>query len=280
MKVLITGASSYVGASVYAHLKEKCDLIGTYHTNKLFPELEFLDITDKREVKEFIDLNKPDFIVHVAANASGDWCEKNPEKAVSINQHGTENIVSAANRVNSKIIFISSFAVSNKQSLYGRTKAESENYVKKVRSGWMILRPSLIVGMSPNTQNDRPFNRILRNITEHNPAAYDISWKFQPTWLRHINEVIEVVIKRGIVNEIIPIAVPELRTRYDMAKDILTNFDIQVSPVNKNDKTPTFRDDLKKLKDLRLPVYTYEEMITGIINELKKYLKDTNQHLV
>src|SRR3989344_7132246 len=100
MKILITGASSYVGASIYARLKEKYSVVGTYNSNKLFPEFEFLDITDKQGVMDFVLTKKPDMIIHVAANASGSWCEKTPEQAIKINQQGTKYIVDSANAVN------------------------------------------------------------------------------------------------------------------------------------------------------------------------------------
>lgn len=273
MNILITGASSYVGASIYARLKDKHSVVGTYNSHKLFPELELLDITDKQKVMDFILIKKPDVIIHVAANASGSWCEKNPEKAIAINQQGTRYIVDSANAVNSKVILISSFAVANTDSLYGRTKIASEQYVKEVKAGYIILRPSLIIGFSPNTTNDRPFNRFLKNIVEGAPAVYDTSWKFQPTWLRHLGEVIEEILKRGIINETIPVSVPELKNRYEIAKDILPKFNVTVTSEDKHDPTPTFSEKLNKLKELRLPQYTYDEMIAGIVQEIKDYLK-------
>src|SRR3989338_8699767 len=110
MKILVTGASSYVGASIYTRLKSKYSVVGTYNSHKLFPELEFLDITNKKAVMDFVLAKKPDVIIHVAANASASWCEKNPEQAIAINQQGTKHIVDSANTVNSKVILISSFA--------------------------------------------------------------------------------------------------------------------------------------------------------------------------
>jgi dTDP-4-dehydrorhamnose reductase len=274
MNILITGASSYVGASIYVRLKDKYSVVGTYNSNKLFPELELLDITKEQNVRDFVLREKPDVIIHVAANASGSWCEKNPKEAVAINQQGTRYIVDSANRVNSKVILISSFAVRNTESLYSRTKIASEEYVKEVKAGYVILRPSLIIGFSPNTTNDRPFNRFLKNIIDDVPAVYDTSWKFQPTWLKHLGEVIEEILKRKIINKTIPVSVPELKTRYEIAKDILSNFNINVTPEDKHDTTPTFSENLGNLKELGMPEYTYDEMIEGIVKEIKDYLRD------
>lgn len=272
MKIIITGASSYVGSKIYIDLKRKFDVIGTYYTKKLFPELELLDITNKNDVEDFVQKTKPDIIIHVAANASGSWCEKNPEQALAINQEGTKNIVDSANSVDAKVIFISSLAIANIESLYGRTKVEGEKIVKNVKEGYVILRPSLIIGASPNIINDRPFNRILKNITEHIPAIYDTSWKFQPTYLKHIVEVIEVIIEKNILNETIPICVPEIKTRYDIAKDVLIHFDIDAIPEDKKDNTPKLVDNLEKLKELNLPIYTYSQMIEGIKEEIICFL--------
>jgi len=272
MKILIIGASSYVGARIYTDLKDKFSVVGTYYTNKLFPELEMLDIRSKVDVENFVKNIKPDIIIHIAANASDTWCEQNPGQALAINQDGTKNIVDAANNIHAKVIFISSLLIINAESIYGRTKIEGENFVKRTTEGYIILRPSLIIGFSPNTTNDRPFNRLLKNIAEKTPAIYDTSWKFQPTWLKHISEIIETVIEKNILNEIIPICVPEIKTKYEIAKDILTNFNINVIPNDKKDSTPDLLDDLNKLKELKLPVYTYSQMIAGIQEEIQNYL--------
>ncbi|MGV8161949.1 MAG: sugar nucleotide-binding protein [Candidatus Nanoarchaeia archaeon] len=274
MKVIITGASSYVGARFYSDMRNKYEVIGTYNSNKLFPELEHLDITKKEEVMKFILEKKPDFIIHVAANASGSWCDKNPQQAVAINELGTKYIVEGANRVDAKVIFISSVFANYANQLYGRTKLKSEEYVKKTNAGYVILRPSLIMGYSPNTINDRPFNRLLKNITQKTPAVYDTSWKFQPTWLSHLEEIAELVIDKNILNQTIPVSTPELKTRFDIANDVLIEFGISVVPEDKQDATPDFADDQEKLRELHLPIYTYLEMIDGLKQEIKDYLSN------
>jgi len=277
MKILITGASSYVGARIYSDLKDKkFDVIGTYYSNPLFPELRKLDVRDLDETLKLVSEVKPRFIIHAVANPSASWCEKNQAQAVAINQDGTGNIVKAANSLDAKLIYISSFEINNTSTTYGKTKLAGEELVKKTREGYVILRPSLILGFSPNTVNDRPFNRILKNITEKTPALYDTSWKFQPTYLRHISEVISEILNRGITNEIIPISVAELKTRFDVARDILTDFGIKAMGEDTHNNSPVIKDDLKKLKELKLPQYTYPDMISEIKKEIKDYLKKDN----
>lgn len=270
MKILITGASSYLGARLYLDLSKDFEVIGTYNSSKLNNDFMKLDVTNETEVNEIINKEKPDIIIHAAANASSKWCEGNPELAIKLNETSTKYIVNSANKTNAKVIYISSFAAFEPNNLYAKTKYNSENIAKGTKAGWIILSPSLILGFSPNTVNDRPFNRLLKNLDEQVPAEYDTSWKFQPTYIGQISEVIKKVIEKDINHEIIPIAVSDLKSRYDTAKDILTPFGIEVKPFDAKDNSHSSKaEEINKLNELRLPIYTYEEIIERIVSEIK-----------
>ncbi|MCX6816170.1 MAG: sugar nucleotide-binding protein [Candidatus Aenigmarchaeota archaeon] len=268
-KILITGASSYVGARLYNDLKKDFAVTGTYNTNKLFEEFLRMDITDYNGIYKTINSVSPDVILHVVGNPNARWCEANPKEAVKINEDGTRNVVNAANQTGAKVIYMSSVAAINPVNIYGETKLAGETFAKDAKAGYIILRPSLIIGLSPNTSNDRPFNRLLRNIDEKTPAVYDTSWKFQPTWIGHISEIVGTLIKTDTFYETISITVPELKSRYDLAKDILSHFNIPVTPKNDNDKTPVIIVDQKKLEELSLPQYNYQDIIEKIVKEIE-----------
>jgi len=272
MKILIIGASSYTGGRLYVDLKKKYEVVGTYNANKLFPELLKLDITNAEEVIRVIGEEKPDWIVHVAANPNARWCDAHPKEAIELNELGTKNIVEAADKTGASIIYISSTAALKPVDVYRKTKLAGEKIVREAKNGFDILQPSLIIGLSPNTTNDRPFNRLLKNITEKTPAVYDTSWKAHPTWVGHISEVIDLIIEGNITDETIPIAVPELKNRYEIAKDILSPFNITVAPEDKNDKTPVTEVTQEKLKELNLPTYTYDQIVERIVKETKDNL--------
>lgn len=273
MKTLILGASSYVGARLYFDLSSKHDVVGTYNHTQLSKKLIQLDITNPKAVHDVITAIAPDIIIHAANNANARWCEANPEEAKALNETSTPVIVNAANEANAKLIYISSFAAITPTNVYGKTKRASEEIVRQAKAGWLILRPSLIIGYSPNTTNDRPFNRLLKNLDEGTKAEYDTSWKFQPTWLGHISEVISVALDKGISKKVIPIATSELTSRYDLAKDILGPFDIVVSPLDAGDTSPQFREDLSVLTTLDLPTYSYSTIIKKIVQEIHERQK-------
>ncbi|MEN8138260.1 MAG: sugar nucleotide-binding protein [Bacteroidota bacterium] len=269
-KILVTGASSYVGARLYDDFKNRYSVKGTYLKNQFYSDLIKLDMRDKYQVEKVVVEQSPDVIVHVAANAGAAWCEKNKEAAIEINQKSVGYFCDTANKVGAKLIFISSFAAINHKTVYAETKRGAEKIIEQKSNDYLIIRPAHIVGYSPNTKNDRQFNRFLNNITETTPAVYDSSWKFQPTYLKHISELINEAIKKKLTGLTINVAVPELKTRFDLAKDILSPFEIDVTSKNANDNTPSFNEDLSELSKLDLPEYSYEEMINDIHKELKK----------
>jgi len=269
MKILLIGASSYVGARLYFDLIKSFEVIGTYNGSALSDKFIQLDITDEKKVDEIINFYHPEIIIHTAANANARWCEANPEEAILLNEKATSHIVNSADSIETKIIYISSFVAILPNNIYGRTKYNSEQIIKNTKAGWNILRPSLIIGFSPNISNDRPFNRLLKNLDEGTPAIYDTSWKFQPTYIGHISEIIKEVINRNIINEIIPISVSGLCSRYDLAKDILTPFGINVGAIDNNDKSAVIEDGLLRLAELNLPKHDYDEMINKIVEEIK-----------
>lgn len=274
--IIITGASSYVGAEIYVFLKkhlENYKVLGTYNSNKLFPDLLKLDVTKENQIKNLMQKEKPKIIIHVVANPSSGWCDKNPELAKELNVNSTQFIVDSANTVGSKLIFISSFAAINPTTLYGKTKLESEEITKKCKQGFLILRPSLIIGYSPNITNDRPFNRILKNITEGKPAVYDNSWKFQPTYLRHLCKVIKASIENEIYGEIVPVAIPKLKTRFEIGKDILEKFNIKVKEDENKSTDPVFEEDLSILEKLGLPTQEYSLMIEEIVQIINSQIE-------
>lgn len=269
MKILITGASSYVGSRLFLDISPTLDAVGTYLHNQLSQKFLHLNITDKNEVNTLITTQKPDVILHVASNPHPDWCEAHPDEAKQLNFVGTQNIVDVANKNGAKVIYISSFAAINPINVYAHTKKDSETIVETTTNGYINLRPSFILGFSPNTTNDRSFNRLLKNLDQGTPAIYDTSWKFQPTYLGHLSRVILSCIERSVWNHTIHVTTPEHTTRFDSAKDILSPFGVTVSAVDNHDTTPFIKNPLSELKTLNLPQCTYSEMISNIIDEIK-----------
>lgn len=268
--VLIIGASSYVGARIYFDLQDKYRLIGTYFHHPLSTKFLQVNLTDRKEVSETFKEVKPDVVIHVANYPSPRNAVNNEKNFIALNQKATEYVVESANNMGAKVIFISSQAASNPSDLYGQLKATSENQVKSVRAGYIILRPSLIVGFSSNTVNDRPFNRMLRCLDDRTKIAeFDSSWKLQPTYLGHLAQVIDRAIGGNIWNKAIPVFINEVVTQYQIAHDVLNHFGVTVNPIDLHFRIPLSKDDVTDFEAFHLPPYSYNEMIETITGEIK-----------
>lgn len=271
MKILLIGASSYVGARIYFDLKDKFEIIGTYNSNPLSKSFIKLDITEKANVLDLFNKTKPDVIVHVANYPSSRNAVNNEENFIKLNDEGTIHIVTSANEIGARMVFISSQAANNpNDTIYGELKAKSEELVTTTRAGYLILRPSYIVGFSPNTTNPRPFNKILQCLDGRSDnGVFDTPWKLQPSYVGHLSQVIEKAIKNEIWNKTIPVFIDELVTQYQIAQDILSKFHITVSPVDQHIHILPSTDNLDEFNAFHLPPYTYKEMIELIISEIK-----------
>lgn len=104
-RLLITGASGFVGGRIVNALKDKYFLLTPSHAD--------LDITSANDVEHYIQYNRPDLILHLAAISNTGYCEEHPDKSYLVNVVSVENLAKSAAKHNAKLIFFSSDQVYN-----------------------------------------------------------------------------------------------------------------------------------------------------------------------
>lgn len=221
MKILITGANGYLGMLFRKSLHKQHQLVLTSRTKEQDSKVEALDVTKREAVFNQIKSVKPDIIIHAAAIANLAECEAAPELAIAVNSHGTLNIVQAANEVGARIIFISSLAASNSSIAYGRSKFIAEKYVQTTEAGFEILRLSMTFGLSPNTNNRRPFNKILNCALKGTPEIFDNYWRFQPTFTGHLLDILDCILNQPFQGRLLSVTVDKDCTMYELACDLI-----------------------------------------------------------
>lgn len=189
MTYLVTGVKGQLGYDVVKELKER----GVSYNDILALDYEDMDITNKEQVDNIILTYKPDVIIHCAAYTAVDKAEVDKVKCYDINVNGPKNIADAAEKINAKMIYISTDYVFdgskpfdetykvddkvNPQSVYGKTKFEGEEMVRKLDKHF-IVRTSWVFGINGNN-----FVKTMLNLSDNHDELNVVSDQFgSPTY--------------------------------------------------------------------------------------------------
>lgn len=163
-KILITGGSGFLGCRLAYYFKDKYEL--------LLPSHSELNVSREEAVREYMEKNLPDIVIHCAALSNTWYCEQHEEESHRVNVQGTVRIAKACKLIGAKLIFMSSDQVYNGTpklgplteweelqpvNIYGKHKLEAEqraqrNYPDSVglRLTWMYDLPESSLKLNSN----------------------------------------------------------------------------------------------------------------------------------
>ena len=157
-KILVTGFRGQLGYDCVRELKERG------YNNVLGIDRDELDITDEAAVKKFIKEYNPEIVMHNAAWTAVDKAEQMPEAVYAVNALGPKYIAEACKEVGATMFYISTDYVFNGKgeepfevndpkeglSVYGKTKAQGEDFVRGTLDKHFIIRISWVFGINGN----------------------------------------------------------------------------------------------------------------------------------
>jgi len=164
-KILIIGANGLIGQAVAGEAGSRFSWKGTYYRRQVRGCLR-CDITDPESLDGVFKQVKPDFVIHCAQLAGGvDFYERNPELAKKFHFDGTVNLGRECLKHSAKLVFVSSECVfdgkkefynetdtPNPINIYGKYKAESENWISRNLKEHLIVRTMSVFGWDPFTE--------------------------------------------------------------------------------------------------------------------------------
>ena len=158
IKILVTGVKGQLGYDCVRELTERG------YINVKGIDIDDLDLTKDDDVKKYINEYKPDVVMHNAAWTAVDKAELMPDKVYEINALAPKYIAEACKSVGAKMVYISTdyvfdglgdmpFNVTDPKkglSVYGKTKAEGEDFVTSTINKYFIVRISWVFGKNGN----------------------------------------------------------------------------------------------------------------------------------
>lgn len=153
IKVWLVGRSGRLGSAMeYLLARSNFRLIPT--------DIEDVDVTDLTQVEQFAERVRPDIIIDCAAKSDRLWCEENHEDAFRLHAIGARNLALMANEIGAQLFYLSSdfvfdglspfpyteFDQVNPQTVYGKSKALGEDFVRELCPRHTILRSSWMYG--------------------------------------------------------------------------------------------------------------------------------------
>lgn len=187
MKVFVTGVNGQLGFDVMKELEKRSyegigsDITDSYsgisdNSSVCYMPYAKLDITDKEAVKDTLTNISPDVIIHCAAWTAVDAAEDTDKTPIvrAVNVTGTQNIAEAAQKIDAKMVYISTDYVFNGKgntpwkpddkgyaplNVYGQSKLDGELIVSSTLEKFFIIRTSWAFGL-----NGKNFIKTMINV--------------------------------------------------------------------------------------------------------------------
>ena len=152
-KILVTGGTGFIGSRIYHTYHGQYDILAVSSKD--------MNILDKSAVDETISTFNPDYVIHCAAVAVTEYCNKNPEHCQAVNVEGTVNIAESCLNNKCRLVFLSTEQVFNgntnsgpysetdephPDTVYGQNKLDAENKIREICGDSLILRLTWFFG--------------------------------------------------------------------------------------------------------------------------------------
>lgn len=216
-KILITGASGFLGTNLSAYFFPIAQVIVHTHTTKSAfscTESIHFDLACESEIKKAIAELDVDYVIHLAALSSPDECSRDKIRGYRINVEGTRHLLNYCNEKNIPVIYFSSDMVfdgkrgdyteddqPNPINFYTETKYVAEQLTLASHESNLICRLSLAYGKSLPELAGGFIDKVLHKLLNNQPVPlFDDQYR-TPIFSQDIAKAVEKIIEKKMIGD-------------------------------------------------------------------------------
>lgn len=270
-KMLITGASGFLGSRAAKYFAEGYEVYTPTHSQ--------MDITQEKDVRDYMESVRPDFVIHCAAMSDTGQCRAEPELSWKRNVDGSIHVAKAAKQVGAKCLLCSSdqvyFAVPD--NLYAEEKRTAELEGLKVNPEAVFLRLSWMYDPAPlEVSGHRDFfTNLLPKLGTDETVSYPV---YDRRGITDVNEVVQNLEKAiGLPGGVYDFGSPNDKSMYETVVAIFAALGLPKSRVQEN--RDAFRDsprdmtmDQKRINDVGI---FFSDTTEALVRNFRKYMDDS-----
>jgi len=239
MKILITGASGFLGGYLVRAAQGQGELIGTYWEHpRAMPgiELHRMDLTDLVAMAQFVRKVQPQIIIHTAALANLDACEAQKDLAWRSNVDATRMMAAVAHELGCRLVHISTDMVFDGKrgnyseddmpepiSYYGYSKRMAEEDVLHAYPDALVVRVALLYGF-PVSGGNSFSTEIFKHLRAGNRIKVFVDQFRCPIWAGNAAAAV-VELATTSIRGVLHLAGSERLSRAEFARELARQMD-------------------------------------------------------
>lgn len=210
--------------------------------------LSYLDFRDADAYARDVEAFSPDYLFHLGAHTSLEYCEANPDDAYATNTIAVETAVHIANRLDIPLLYISTAGIfdggkdtyddwdePNPLGHYARSKFMGERFVSQNVRRHLICRAGWMMGGGP--AKDKKFvQKLMAQIKAGNTKLMVVDDKLgTPTYTHDFARNVAILLKKeywGIYNVVCGGVTGRLEVAQELVKILGRDKEISVVPVS------------------------------------------------
>jgi dTDP-4-dehydrorhamnose reductase len=302
-RLLVTGASGLLGFNLALRESAHRDVTGVVHSCALSRtpfQVLTADLTNLDTANRLLDTVQPEGVIHCAAMADIDACEKQPEQAAQINAYVPGELAQACCKRGIRLVHLSTDAVfdgsrggyletdtPNPLSVYAQTKLRGEQLVLDAFPDAVVARVNFY-GWSLTGKRSLP-EFFYNNLSSGNTVMGFTDVEFCPLFVDHLADLLMRLLD-GAFSGIFHVVSPVSLSKYEFGCRIADIFGLNtrlIQPVSVMDGRLTARrspkltlntDKLKEALQIPLPgiqegIYAFaEQQSAGYPLQIRHYL--------